>query len=166
MVHAFHCYQNLSAPECESNKTLNDMFLPFISSPSNPHLFLLFFFLFGRTEFFPKKIKVGLEVRIPSSPSSFLAADFPGTQMLSPKTFPNGDSIRQASRLVNLHFRNSPTFSLRPLGRTGPDLQAVLAALFAEVIQGVNIFGIGFNGPGPSMPRDATGDLSHIFPTV
>lgn len=79
MVHAFHCYLNLSVPECESNKTLNDMFLPFISSPSNPHLSLLFFFLFGRTEFFPKKIEVGLEVRIPSSPSSFLAADFPGT---------------------------------------------------------------------------------------
>ena len=55
MVHAFHCYLNLSVPECESNKTLNDIFLPFISSPSNPHLFLLFFFLFGRTESFPKK---------------------------------------------------------------------------------------------------------------
>lgn len=119
MVHAFHCYLNLSVPESESNKTLNDMFLPFISSPSNPHLSLLFFFLFGRTEFFPKKIEVGLEVRIPSSPSSFLAADFPGTQMLSPKTFPNGDSIRQASRLVNLHWQLSNLFP-KALGQKAP----------------------------------------------
>ena len=84
------------------------------------------------------------------------------------------------SRRLSRYTGNSPTFSLSPwAGKApclipqnsspktgpapGPDLQAVLAALFAQVIHGVNIFGIGFNGPGPQHATGCHGGFeSHI----